>query len=119
MIKQLKLAVDQLKPVRFMGSSRRTIKEFPQRARQLAGLELFRIQEGEMPIDWKPMSTVSSGVYEIRIHEPTEHRVVYVAKFPEAIYVLHAFEKKTHKTPQREIETARKYYAEVQKERQN
>jgi phage-related protein len=57
--------------------------------------------------DWKPMPTVGIGVREIRVHARGEYRVIYVAKFPESIYVLHAFQKKTQRTPQREIDIAR------------
>ena len=47
-----------------------------------------------MPTDWKAMSSVGKGVVEIRLHGQHEHRVLYIAKYSEAIYVLHAFEKK-------------------------
>lgn len=66
-----------------------------------------------MPDDWKPMSSVGSGALEIRIHEPHEYRVIYVAKMPEAIYILHAFQKKTKKTSRKDLEIARKAYAEI------
>lgn len=75
------------------------------------------VQEGMHPADWKSVSSIGAGVMEIRLHEPHEHRVIYVAKFPEAIYVLHAFEKKTQRTSQKDLETSRKAYAEVQKQR--
>ena len=57
------------------------------------GTNWGRVQQGLMPDDWKPMSTVGSGVYEIRIHTGLEHRVFYVAKYEDGIYVIHAFEK--------------------------
>ena len=66
-----------------------------------------------MPSDWKPMVSVGLGVYEIRIHTGTEHRVFYVAKFQEAVYVLHAFEKRSSRTPQPEIDLARKRLADL------
>jgi phage-related protein len=53
------------------------------------------------------MPTVGPGVREIRIHTGLEHRVFYVAKFAEGVYVLHAFEKRTRKTPKRELELGR------------
>ena len=105
------------KPIRFMGATLRSIKEFPSLARILAGRELRLAQQGAMPEDWKPMPDVGQGVMEIRIHQPHEHRVIYVAKFPEAVYVLNAFGKKTRKTPPYELDKARKAYAEVLKER--
>ncbi|MBI4366211.1 MAG: type II toxin-antitoxin system RelE/ParE family toxin [Deltaproteobacteria bacterium] len=62
---------------------------------------------------WKPMSGIGAGVAEIRLHEPHEHRVIYVAKFGEAVYVLQAFEKKTRKTEKRDVEMAKKAYQAV------
>ena len=105
------------KPIRFVGATLHSIKEFPSPARTLAGRELRLVQQGAMPEDWKPMPSVGPGAIEIRIHQPHQHRVIYVAKFPEAVYVLNAFEKKTRKTPPPEIDKARKAYAEVLKER--
>ncbi len=105
------------KPVRFMATTLRSIKEFPPPAKTLVGRELRLIQQGVVPEDWKQMPSVGQGAMEIRIHQPLEHRVIYVAKFPEAVYVLNAFAKKTQKTPQREIDKARKVYAEMLKER--
>lgn len=52
---------------------------------------------GGMPSDFKLLPAVGSGVYEIRIYALGEWRVVYVAKFHDAVYVLHAFHKKTQK----------------------
>ena len=69
-----------------------------------------RVQQGLEPNDWKPMPTVGPGVQEIRIHTGLEHRVFYVAKFAEGVYVLHAFEKRTRKTPKRELELARERF---------
>jgi len=63
------------------------------------------------------MPSVGAGVVEIRIHERGEYRVLYVAKFPEAIYALHAFAKKSQQTRQAEIEVARRNLAEVLRHR--
>ena len=82
----------------WVGSSRRDVRAFPALARRLVGFQLRRVQQGLDPDDWKPMTTVGTGVREIRIHIAGAHRVFYVATRPEAIYVLHAFEKKTRKT---------------------
>ena len=57
--------------------------------------------------DWKPMPSVGLGVQEIRIHTGTEHRVLYVAKFAEAVYILHAFEKRTRRTAKDDLDVAR------------
>jgi phage-related protein len=75
------------------------------------------VQLGLEPSDWKPMQTVGAGVVEIRVHAKGEYRVLYVAKFAEGVYVLHAFAKKTQQTRQREIEIARRNFAEVARTR--
>jgi phage-related protein len=66
-----------------------------------------------MPDDWKPMRSVGEGVYEIRLHTDLEHRVLYIAKFEEAVYVLHAFEKRTRRTSVADIALARQMLAEL------
>jgi len=104
-----------LKKIEWIKSSRRSIKEFPAEARYRAGSELLLVQEGKQPTNWKPISLMGPGVMEIRIHEPHEYRILCIAKFPEAIYVLHCFDKKTQKTSQRDINIARSAYVEVQR----
>ena len=98
------------KPLFWLGSSRNDLKAFPPDARRVAGFQLRRVQQGLEPNDWKPVATVGPGVREIRIHTGLEHRVFYVAKFTEGVYVLHAFEKRTRKTPKREVELARDWF---------
>ena len=83
------------------------IGDFPDAARQIAGFQFWRVQRGLEPNDWKPMPSVGPGVQEIRIHAGAEHRVFYVAKFPEAVYVLHAFEKRTRGTRKDALDLAR------------
>ena len=73
----------------------------------MAGFELRRVQQGLQPTDWKSMVSVGAGVEEIRVHTAHEHRVFYIARFEEGVYVLHGFEKRSRKTPAREIEVAR------------
>jgi phage-related protein len=94
------------------------LRGFPDAARREAGHQLHRVQLGLEPSDWKPMRAVGAGVVEIRIHERGEYRVLYVAKFPEAIYALHAFAKKTQQTRQAEIEVARRNLAALLRHRQ-
>ena len=101
------------KPITWVGSSRSKIKGFPVRARQQAGYQLRRTQQGLPPTDWKSMARIGPGVAEIRLHEPHECRVIYVAKFVEAIYVLHAFTKKTRKTGKHDVEIAKEAYDAV------
>lgn len=64
------------------------------------------------------MPTIGPGVQEIRVHTGQEYRVFYIAKFSEGIYVLHAFEKRTRKTPRRDLELARHRLRELIKLRQ-
>lgn len=75
------------------------------------------MQQGLMADDWKPMPAVGVGAIEIRLHVGTEHRVLIVTRFVEALYVLHAFEKKSQKTSRRDITLARKRYRELIAER--
>jgi len=72
------------KPLIWLGNSRDTIRAFPEDVRKVAGFQLWRVQRGLEPNDWKPMPSVGVGVQEIRIHTGVEHRVLYVAKFAEA-----------------------------------
>ncbi|THI85175.1 MAG: type II toxin-antitoxin system RelE/ParE family toxin [Nitrospira sp. CG24A] len=102
-----------MKRLEFAGSSLDDLREFPAEARRVAGFELGFVQRGLDPSDWKPMKEVGAGVREIRIHVLGEWRVLYVAKFAEAIYVLHAFQKKTQKTKREDIELARTRYRQI------
>ena len=89
------------------------MREFPDEARQHAGYELGLIQRGRMPTDFRPLLNVGPGAYEIRVHACGEWRVIYVAKFRNAIYVLHAFRKKTQKTRKEDIDLAAHRYREI------
>lgn len=102
-----------VRPLKFVGSSLDDLKNFPDEARRAAGFELRAIQNGFDPSDWKPMQVVGPGVKEIRIHVLGEWRVIYVAKLRDAVYVLHAFHKKTAKTSQRDVELARQRYKDI------
>jgi phage-related protein len=105
------------KPLYWLGSSLDDLRGFPDAVRRAAGYELGQVQQGLMPSDWKPMTAVGVGVYEIRLHAGVEHRVFYVAKFEEGIYVLHAFEKRTRQTPHTEIVLARRRLADLLRRR--
>ena len=102
-----------MKPLEFVGSSLDDLREFPAEARRAAGFELGFVQRGLAPSDWKPMKEVGAGVREIRIHVLGEWRVLYVAKFAESVYVLHAFQKKTQKTTREDIELVRTRYRQI------
>lgn len=103
-----------MKRVKFIGSSKEDISAFPPSARVRAGHELFMLQAGREPSDWKPVSEVGTGACEIRVRdEAGAFRVIYVAKFGDAIYVLHAFQKKVQKIAHADIALAEKRYREA------
>lgn len=86
------------KPIRFQGTSLDDLRAFPIEAKRNAGYQLNRVQCGYTPDDWKPMQTIGPGAQEIRIRDANNaFRIIYVAKFAEAIYVLHCFQKKDKK----------------------
>jgi phage-related protein len=106
------------KPIDWRGSSLDDLRKFPEVARRVAGYELRKLQRGEAPDDWRPFPEVGPGVNEIRIDAPDGwFRVMYVAKFEEAIYVLHSFQKSTRKTSRNDVEVAKTRYRAVVAER--
>jgi phage-related protein len=93
--------------VPFHGDSLDRLRDFPEEARREAGHELYQVQMGRDPSDWKPISTIGAGVREIRIRDAAgAYRVIYIVTLADAIHVLHAFEKKTKKTARRDLELA-------------
>jgi phage-related protein len=97
-----------MKPVRFLGDALKCLRAFPSEARQDAGRQLDQVQRGQPPDDFKPMPTIGQGVEEIRIwDEAGTFRVIYTARLADAVYVLHAFQKKTHATAKRDIDIAK------------
>lgn len=103
-----------LKPVEWVGDSRKIVRAFAAAARIQLGRELFRVQAG--PLDWKSMQVIGSGACEIRVRAGGQYRLIYVVKFAEAIYVLHAFVKKSQTTRLQDIRTARdRYRAMIEK----
>lgn len=101
----------------WVGSALEDLRAFSEDARRAAGHQLHLLQLGLEPDDWKPMPSIGGGVRELRIHTELEHRVCYVAKFAEGIYVLHAFEKKTQRTRQANIDMAKECLQAVLAER--
>ncbi len=103
-----------MKPLRFVDSSQKDLREMPVEARQALGLELMTVQYGGEPSDFKPMHSVGAGAYEIRYRDARgTFRVIYVAKFADAVYVLHAFQKKAQKTPKFDIDLAASRYRKL------
>jgi len=106
-----------IKPVRFVGGALDDLRAFPTPARREPGYQLDRVQHGQDPDEWKPMPTVGQGVREIRIRcAPGAFRVIYVAKFTDAVYVLHCFQKKTRKTTRADLDRAQERYRDAMKE---
>ena len=104
-------------PVAFRGSSLDDLRRFPDAARREAGFQLDLVQNGRDPDDWKPMTTIGQGVREIRLRdEASAFRIVYVAKFAQAVFVLHCFEKKSQQTSGRDIDLATRRYRDLVKE---
>lgn len=106
-----------MKPIEFRGTALADLRDFPQSIKRDAGFQLDKVQHGLPPDDFKPMKTIGAGVVELRIRDENgAFRVVYVAKFESAVYVLHCFQKKTPKTDKRDIELARQRLVELIKE---
>lgn len=100
------------KPIEFLGDSLRSLREFPDDAKRDAGYQLDRVQHGLQPDDFKPMPAIGKGVEEIRVRDDTgAYRVIYTARLADAVYVLHAFQKKTQATSKRDIELAKQRFA--------
>ncbi|HLA63105.1 MAG TPA: type II toxin-antitoxin system RelE/ParE family toxin [Rhodothermales bacterium] len=110
-----------LKAVEFLADSRDTLSKFPDAARADTGFALYRVQIGKMPRRYSPRTNVGAGALAIKVdNEAGTFRTIYVAKFPEAVYVLHAFQKKSRKgdeDPKEHVEIAKRRYQELLRER--
>lgn len=105
-----------MKSVRFLGNSLKCLRDFPEDAKQDAGYQIHKLQRGEQPDDFKPMSSIGKGVEEIRIwDESGAYRVVYTARIEKSVIVLHAFQKKTQATSKRDIDIAKERFNEFMK----
>lgn len=108
------------KEIRWMGSSYGDLLALPEDVRRDAGFQLSRVQAGQEPDNWKPFDAIGPGVREIRLRESSGvYRVMYVAKFKEAVYVLHCFQKKTQATSKADTDIAAVRYSAVVKLRKN
>jgi phage-related protein len=106
-----------MKPIVWLGDSLDRLRGFAAEARHEAGYQLERVQAGREPAHWKPMPSIGLGVNELRIRVGGAYRVIYMARFAEAVYVLHAFQKKSQKTAATDIDLARKRFTALIKER--
>lgn len=103
-----------MKPLRFLGDSLKALRAFPDEARQDAGFQLDRVQRGEQPDDFKAMPSIGPGVEELRVWDPAgTYRVVYTARLDDAVYVLHAFQKRTRATSREDVALARKRFRDI------
>jgi len=97
----------------FMGDSRECIRDFPEAARCTMGRQLLRVQQGLDPLDWKPVKTVGAGVREVRVHTGGQFRAFYVTNIGNALYVLHAFQKKTPRTSPKDLAIGRERFKQI------
>jgi phage-related protein len=106
-----------MKPVAFLGDSLERVRQFPKDARQHAGYQLELLQRGEQPRDFKPMPTVGKGVEELRVWDDAgTYRLIYAARLADAVYVLHAFQKKTRATSKRDMEIAKLRFSQLMRD---
>lgn len=104
-------------PIIWVGTSKLAVKGFPDEARRDAGFQLSKVQHGDVPDDWKPMSTIGAGVREVRIRERSgAFRIIYFVRHREAVYVLHAFRKKTQRTRVTDLDLARERLRSIRSE---
>lgn len=107
------------KQVRFLGDSLKRLRALPEGARQDVGYQIWRVQLGEPAEDFRPMATIGIGVEEIRIRDSTgAYRVIYTARLPEAVYVLHVFQKKSRATTKVDVEIAAERFRSLLRTRQ-
>jgi len=106
--------MNQEKEIQWVGSAYDDVLAFPDEPRRQAGFQLGKVQAGIEPDNWKSFDDVGAGTREIRIRESSGiYRVMYVAKFEEAVYVLHCFQKKTQATSKHDKEIAEARYRAV------
>jgi phage-related protein len=98
----------RLAQIAWEGDSREVLKGFPEGVRQNFGFELWQLQLGERPTDYRPLTSIGPGVFELRDQdERAWYRVVYLSRIEDMIYVLHCFEKKSRETPRKDVEKAK------------
>ena len=112
------MELEHPKPAVFLGSSRGDLAAFPTLVRRALGKQIQTLQSGGLPVSWKPMTTVGPGVAEIRVSMAGQHRVFFVTRFHEAIYILHAFEKKSQATAKHDIDLGRARFQALLRERE-
>jgi len=105
-----------MKSICFLGNSLECLRDFPESAKHDAGYQLDKVQRGEQPDDFKPMPQIGSGVEEIRVRDKNGiFRLIYTARFADAVYVLHAFQKKGQATAKRDFDLAKERYSQIRR----
>jgi len=90
------------------GDSREVLQAFPEEVRQNLGFQLWQLQQGERPGDYRPLPSIGTGVFELRDQdERAWYRVVYLSRINDVIYVLHCFEKKSREMTRKEFGKAK------------
>lgn len=111
---------DAPKPIEWARPALDAVRALPPAARRALGFQPDRVQRGEALDDFKPVRTVGPGVYEVRVRgHGRAFRSFYVARFEEAVYVLHVFEKKTPKTAPNDLAVGRSRYRDLVERRRN
>ena len=114
---------NDLRPVVWLGNTKKKLLEFPREVQGIIGYKLMLIQDGKIPTDTKPFKGVGSGVFEIAIkYDKEAYRCVQALQLGEAIYVLHVFQKKSVKgiaTPKPDVELIKKRYNEAKEIEKN
>jgi len=97
-----------IRPIAWSGSSFDDLLRFPEDIRKDAGYQLHRLQAGLEAADWKPMPEIGRGVAEVRLRSGAgAYRIIYLARFERAVYVLHCFVKKTPRTSEQDKRIAK------------
>jgi phage-related protein len=105
---------NRLATIAWEGDSREVLKGFPEGVRQNFGFELWQLQLGERPSDYRPLPSIGAGVYELRDQDQRAwYRVVYLSRTNNVIYVLHCFEKKSREMPRKDFEKAKQRFKAV------
>ncbi len=111
------MTLSAMRPLRFIGDSLDVLRDLPEEVKNEIGFALERVQRGKMPENAKPLKGIAPGVLEIiSDFRGDTFRAVYAVKFPNAVYVLHVFQKKSTRgiaTPKREIDLVKKRLAQV------
>ena len=115
--------IPKIRPIIWLGNSKKNILQFPVEVRKLIGDELQFIQFGGMPKSAKPFKGVGSGVIEIALkYDKEAYRCVQAVQIGDAIYVLHAFQKKAKKgisTPKQDVDLIKNRYREAKELEKN